>query len=234
MSTLPETILLIKRKVQLAKKKYKNVYINSEKRDIIHGYIMSDGFVNSEGALTIKQGAKQEKYVHWLKEKLNCLTTPTSQIKPVFEPRTTPKKLRSFRFNTRRLLRGFHKMWYKEYPFTDGTVRYKKVLPRNMKGFFSPVFIAVWYAGDGTKIVGSKGAKFEVTCFTPDERKRLKDIFKTKYNIDAVVNRAGQSSRGEDQWTLNINAKDYPKFHALITKIDLIPTLFPYKLHSVR
>jgi hypothetical protein len=201
---------------------YKNLKISRELRDIIHGYIMSDGYVKPEGCLTIDQSQKQHKFVQWLYAKLESIRTthPISDVER--KDKRTNQVTYSSRFNTRRLLHGFRSMWYGNS---------QKALPKNLSGFFSPECISVWFAGDGTKILGSIGAKIEVTNLTPLDRERLKALFKAKYNISVTICRAGKSKKGNTQWTLNINSEDYPKFKALITKIDLIPRLFPYKLH---
>jgi hypothetical protein len=206
------------------KQAYKNLKISRELRDIIHGYIMSDGYVNPEGCMTVEQCKAQHKFVEWLYEKLESLRTTHSISNVERKDKRTNKVTYSSRFNTRRFLHGFRSMWYSQP---------QKTLPKNISGFFSPECISVWFAGDGTKISGRQrlGAKFEVTAFTPLDRERLKELFKAKYNIAATICRAGVSKKGNTQWTLNINSEDYPKFKALITKIDLIPQLFPYKLH---
>ena len=92
--------------------------------------------------------------------------------------------------------------------------------------------MTVWFAGDGTKIIGSKGAKFEVTAFTVQERLKLKNLFFTKFGIRAQIISSGLSKSGRRQWALKIPAHDYEKFRNIITKMDLIPNLFPYKLHK--
>ena len=232
---------LNKQKVRKCQKKWKGIKIDKELRDIIHGYIASDGFVREDGTMTIDNSEKQEKFVQWLYQKLKNLRTE-SPIKTVpRKDKRTGKTTISKRFNTRSLLKGFHKMWYRCHPDArstsgiinaEGKKEYKKCLPKKMEGFFSSTFLAVWFAGDGTKMDDSRGAKYEVTSFTVDERRELQRLFKKKFDIDAVINRSGVSSNGKEQWALCINAPDYNKFRALITKIDLIPTIFPYKLHK--
>jgi hypothetical protein len=209
----------------------KNLKITKETRDIIHGYVMSDGYLRDKGNLTVDQNIKQKKFVEWLFEKFKNIRTetPISQV-----PRTDKRKNTqtfSLRFNTKNLLHGFHSMWYKPTDPKSQTITYKKSLPKSINCFFSPVFIAVWFAGNGTKIIGSKGAKFEVTNYSPEDRQKLKKLFKQKYDISACINRAGVSTTGTEQWSISINSDDYDKFKTLITKIDLISTLFPYKLH---
>ncbi len=216
---------------------YENLKISKELRDLIHGYIMSDGYVSLSGNLTVYHSQKQAKFVNWLYKKFEPIRTQTSISKIERRDVRTNKTYSSLRFNTRNLLHGFRSMWYapcmNHLPCSAKAVqiKYQKGLPKSLSCFFSPVFISIWYAGDGTKIQGSKGVKFEVTAFTPEERQILKNLFQTKYDISAVINRAGVSKSGNTQWALCINASEYPKFKALITQIDLIPTLFPYKLH---
>ena len=79
-------------------------------------------------------------------------------------------------------------------------------------------------------MIGQRGAKFEVTSYTTQERKLLKNLFKQKFNISAKILRGGTTKKGNPQWTLAIPAGEYDKFRRLITQMDLIPTLFPHKL----
>lgn len=217
----------------------KNVKITREMRDIINGYIISEGYVRDTGVLTIDQSIAQEKFVEWMFQYLSPLRAQSTADKAITTltrvDRRTGNITRSKRFNTRAVCKGFHNMWYKSEIRTNNqgilAKTYTKKLPNNMSGFFTPTFLAVWFAGDGTKIIGSVGAKYEVTAFSPSDRLKLKDLFWTKYQIDAKINRAGVSASGTEQWTLNINADDYPKFRSLITEIPLIETLFPHKLH---
>lgn len=46
-----------------------NIKISRTLRDIIHGYIMSDGYINRDGALQVDQSKKQEKFVEWIMTK---------------------------------------------------------------------------------------------------------------------------------------------------------------------
>jgi hypothetical protein len=207
------------------------IKISKELRDIIHGYIMSDGYIRN-GVLTIDQGEKQESFVKWLYHKLEAIRT-SSEIKEVvrIHPKTK-KKSRSFRFVTKAILQGFHNMWYKSYVDKNNVTKYKKRLPKSIDCFFNDIVITLWYAGDGTKILGSIGAKFEVTAFTTEERLKLKSLFEKKLGISTQIISSGTSTSGNPQWALKIPPDQYPKFRDFITKLDLIPTLFPNKLHK--
>lgn len=208
------------------KKKIKEpVVITPLQQQIINGYTMGDGFLSPDGSLTVDHGSDQEKFTYWMLEALRDLCTENRKV-------SVPTRVRngithkSYRFNTRNVLKEYRAIWYPEG---------KKRLPKTIETMFTPLFIAVWYACDGTRIQGSLGARFEVTAFTPEERKQLQELFSSRYNIKSVINRGGTSPAGKDLWSLCINAADYPKFHELVTRdTDLIETLFPQKLHSVK
>jgi len=206
--------------------------LSKETRDIIHGYIMSDGYVNENGALTVDQSLKQKKFAEWLYNKLESIRTDSPIVEVERLHKKTNKKSYSCRFNTLSTLKGFRSMWYKLDKSTLNSCLIKKCLPLGIRGFFSPIFITVWFAGDGTKIIGSKGGKFEVTAFSVDERLLLQRLFKEKYDIEVKINKAGFTSKGKQQWTLNVNAPEYAKFKEIITQSDLITTLFPGKIHA--
>lgn len=211
--------------------KKSNIRISKRLRDIIHGYIMSDGYVRN-GILTIDQGEKQKHFVNWLYDELELIRTlsPISEVERI-NPKT--KKLsRSYRFNTRAFLQGFQHLWYESLVDKNGVTQYRKRLPKSIDCFFNETFLSLWFAGDGTKVVDSVGAKFEVTAFTTDERLRLKNLFFKRFGIQTSIVSSGLSLKGTSQWALKIPASEYQKFRKLITKETLIPQLFPYKLHK--
>lgn len=227
----------LSKKQKIIQKKWEklSIQIDRELRDIIHGYIMSDGQVTPNGSIKVDQSTKQRLFVKWLYEKLQRLRTNTPIRNTVYIDKRSGKKSYSMQFKTRSICKGFRNLWYK--PFADCSncksdikLIYRKHLPSSIDCFFSIPFVTVWFAGNGTKMIGQRGAKFEVTGFTPEERLKLKQLFQTKFNINAKILRAGQSKTGTYQWTLAINTSEYDKFRTLITQMDLIPRIFPYKL----
>lgn len=228
-------ILTEKQKKFMIKLYSNNVKISRQTRDIIHGYIMSDGYVKPLGNLTVQQCLEQRKFVEWLYSELKplCVTKPDDSAISIVKnfSKKTQTEYISARFNTRNLLKGFRKMWYQPYITEDGSTGFKKKLPKSLHCFFNPTFVTVWFAGDGTIIKGSVGAKIEVTNYEPHERERLKKLFKNKFDINTVINKAGYTEKKKQQWTININSAEYPKFRTLITQMDLIEKVFPNKLH---
>jgi LAGLIDADG DNA endonuclease family len=215
------------------KKKWKTsgIKISKDLRDILHGYVMSDGYIR-DGILTIDQSVKQKRFITWLYNKFQPIRT-SSPIKEVSRiHQKTQVKSRSLRFFTRAILNGFHHMWYKPVVDKNGVINDQKKVPKSIDCFFNETFISIWYAGHGTKIIGSIGATFEVTSFTVEERLKLKALFLTKFDIRTEIISSGLSKKGNPQWALKIPANQYQKFRNLITKRDIIPTIFPYKLHK--
>lgn len=232
MTTKNNSLKLSKSQFKLSKKwKTSGIQISKRLRDIIHGYLMSDGYLRN-GVLTVDQGKQQKTFVNWLYNEFELIrtNTPIKEVKRV-HPKTQKTSI-SYRFFTRAVLQGFHHIWYKPVVNENGKTVYIKKLPKSIGCFFNETFISLWFAGDGTKIVDAVGAKFEVTAFTVEERLILKNLFLKKFNIKAVIISSGLSSAGNPQWALKIPANEYAKFRELITKEDLIPKIFPYKLHK--
>lgn len=228
-------MILSKEQLKIQQKWSKaNVKISKELRDIIHGYIFSDGYVTPAGSLQVDQSKEQEKFVMWLYDKLALIRTNTPISDVTRTDKRSGKKTYSKRFYTKTLLKGFRFMWYKPTIDKEGNTKYMKQLPKSIACFFNSICISLWFAGDGTKRTDCRGANIEVTAFTPQERHTLKELFKQKFNISVSINRAGVSKSGTEQWNLVINASDYDIFRHLITQMDLIPKLFPYKLHKLK
>lgn len=206
--------------------------ISRELRDLIHGYIMSDGYVNPSGYLQVDLGEKQANFVQWLYDQLESLRTNNPPRKVERFNKQRGGTTHSLRFTTRNILQGFYAMWYEKVRQPNGTLKYRKKLPKSLMCFFSPTCITLWYAGDGTKEGDSRAMKIEVTAFSVEERLRLQQLFKVKYNITTSINRAGTSKTGTEQWVIRIPADEAFKFRDIITKMDLIPNLFPDKLPS--
>lgn len=206
-----------------------NKGIQRELRDIIHGYVMSDGHITAYGSLQVRHSIKQRKFVEWLYKHLTVLRTPTPIRTVTQVDLRLNTKFTLCGFQTRNILQGFHSLWYKKSK-VGGKIQYIKSLPANLAYFFNSTFLSVWFAGDGTKMIGQRGSKFEVTCYTPEERRYLQQLFKQKFDINAKILRSGVSKTKTTQWSLSIPAEEYEKFRNILIQMDLIPTLFPYKL----
>lgn len=221
------------KQLKIKEKMEKNgVRISRELREIIHGYMMSDGYITTTNSLQVDNGLDQEKFVRWMYEKLKPLCTEKGPTEVSRFDKRTNKTYRSIRFYTKSLLSGFNSMWYKVETDANGKEVRRKCLPKSIACFFNSTFVTLWFAGDGMKDTNYRAAKIEVTAFTPEERLLLKDLFKRKLKITTKINKAGFSTTGKQLWVLQIPADEYDKFREKITEMDLLPTLFPQKLHK--
>ena len=126
-----KTIFMKKNQLRIKQKwKKSGLRISKKLRDTIHGYIMSDGYVNVRGILTIEQSQKQKKFVLWLESELKQIQSSSIKKQVRIHPKTQ-KETVSLRFYTKAVLHGFHSMWYSSYQNQHGFTRYKKKLPNN-------------------------------------------------------------------------------------------------------
>lgn len=211
---------------------------------IINGYVMGDGYVFQEGSLQVDQGAKQRSFVDWMQGHLQpFLSEVGSKAKKLDREYMERNPTSSYRFFTCNHLKNLHKAWYYEVeginPRTGKEGGYLKKLPDNIRELFNPVFITVWYACDGSRYpINTQGrrVKFALDSYsTAQDRETLKSLFLELYGIKSEINKNGFSKKRVQQWKLDINAESYETFHKLITEdcnLDLIPRLFPHKLHK--
>nr|AAL34376.1 unknown [Lobochlamys segnis] len=200
---------------------------------IINGYIMGDGHVRDVGNLTVEHGPHQRKFAEWLLAYMAPICIKNRELSKSYNDDNTVK---SYRFNTQNVLKNYHSNWYKVVEIVKNKKgidkpKYKKHLPNNIQELFTPLFIAVWYACDGTATLTHVSGKFEVTAFTEEERAILKNLFLTKYDIKSQINRSGFSASGTPQYSLVIAANSFERFRRVISKdTTLIQDLLPYKL----
>lgn len=98
----------------------------------------------------------------------------------------------------------------------------KKIVPKSLEYFFSPLTIAIWIQEDGCAL--SSGLKIATNCFTFDDVKFLCQLFKTKYNIEASPN------KDREQWVIYIPKRSMPILAELI-KDYVVPSMF-YKFNN--
>jgi len=83
-----------------------------------------------------------------------------------------------------------HEMFYK---WDSNKQNYIKILPRfaNLSEYLSPMALAIWFMGDGSK--NGSSLRISTNCFTFEEIHELCKILFIKYNIIATANKAGKN-----------------------------------------
>lgn len=98
----------------------------------------------------------------------------------------------------------------------------KKVVPKNLENFFSPLTIAIWIQENSCLL--SSGLKIATNNFTFEEVKFLCELFWIKYGIIASPN------RDRNQCVLYIQKQSIPKL-VLLVKNFIVPSMF-YKFNK--
>lgn len=98
----------------------------------------------------------------------------------------------------------------------------KKIVPKNLEQFFSPLAIAIWIQEDGSS--SASGLKLATNSFTYDDVQYLCSLFKKKYGILASPN------KDRNHWVIYIQKKSMPILAHLV-KDYIVPSMF-YKFNS--
>lgn len=81
--------------------------------------------------------------------------------------------------------------WIYEGFYPNGT---RKIIPKFMATYLSPIALAVWMMDDGTSYK-NKGFKFSTNSFTLEEVKNLALILKDKYCLDSSIHKSGLNNQ---------------------------------------
>ena len=140
-----------------------------------------------------------------------------SSIKPTIKKRIV--KNSKIRFFYRIRTWSFSSLnWIYDSFYPNG----KKIVPKNLEYFFSPLTIAIWIQEDGIEF--SSGFKITTSCFTLEDVEFLCQLFKIKYGISALPN------KDKNQWIIYIPKKSMPILANLI-KDYVVPSMF-YKFNN--
>ena len=70
-------------------------------------------------------------------------------------------------------------------------VNKKKIIPKNLGEYLTPLSLAIWFMGDGS--ISHKSARFATNCFTHTELDFLVSILKTKFDLDVTIQNSGKN-----------------------------------------
>jgi len=191
------------------------------------GYAPSAG---SGGKIeSVKLAFYQEKsngeYLLYLHSKLSRLGYCNSKIPQISSRKKPDGTLRYYyRFKTYSYtsLNWVYDLFYKTSVLNGETYR-RKVVPKEVKRFLTPLALAVWFMDDGT-CYKNKGVRFSTNCFTLDEVKFLGEVLSEKYGLTYSIHKTGVVN----QYSLYL-----PKTNLSNLKTLLLPHMHPsmyYKL----
>ena len=80
-------------------------------RSIVIGHILGDGYLYKDGRLQVEQARSHEKYVDWLFDQLNFLTSGPISLVQRTHPKTKKKSF-SCRFYTKKVFLDLESIFY--------------------------------------------------------------------------------------------------------------------------
>lgn len=98
----------------------------------------------------------------------------------------------------------------------------KKIIPRNLEMYLTPLALAIWFRHDGSKL--GKGAKIATNCFCVKDLEFLCLLLKNKYNLEFSIHSGGK----DKGYSLDIKSTSMSNFSSII-KPYILPCLC-YKL----
>lgn len=199
--------------------------------EIIYGSLLGDASVEKRKGgkgtriLFYQENSHTEYllFLHRLIANLGYCNTNIPKLQTRLGKKGKIRKIIRFSTWTYNQFNEIHNNWYISSinPLT-GLVTNKKVLPKNIDNYLSPLALAIWIMNDGGK--SSKGLKLATNNFTLSEVKYLINILNKKYNIKANIHKTGTI----DQYNIYILSDSMPILVNLI-KPYIIPSM-KYKL----
>lgn len=189
--------------------------LNGYQREVLVGLLLGDGHLETQNdgrtyRLKVEHIFWQKDYTDWLYQifKEWVLTPPQEKIQIIED---LPRRKYWFSTVSHGALRFYAQQFYHNK---------KKILPKLILKWLSPLTIAVWYMDDGSiKSNRHRALILNTQCFTKEENQKLIEVIKNKFDIEMSLRPQRQ------QWQLYIGSLSVEKFVQLI---------WPYILPSMR
>ncbi len=153
--------------------------VSDKQIEILVGCLPGDAYLTKLGKIQIEQSSKQEGYINWKYQELSSISYSSPKAVTRFEKRDN-RVTKSLRFWTRQYFRIWRNSFYEDN---------RKIFPKNLVNWITPLAIAVWYMDDGCY------QKFDCTLSTEsfDEESREKLINRLKiFGIEAIPRGKGK------------------------------------------
>ncbi len=188
---------------------------------IIFGTLLGDGFAErrntGEGTrICFYQEDSHVKYLLWLHSILSDLGYCNETIPKISTRLGKGSKVRKIiRFSTWSFssFNWIHELWY---------VDKKKVVPKNIGEYLTPLALAIWIMDDGARV--SSGLKLCTNSFTYSEVLILVNVLNTNFDLKASVISSGK----KDQYVLYIWKQSMEKLRQIVSPY-IIPEI-KYKI----
>lgn len=198
-----------------------NTPLNKEIIEIIYGSLLGDASAEKRKGgkgtriLFYQEGSHSYYllFLHRLIANLGYCNTNIPKLQTRISKNGKLRKIIRFSTWTYDQFNNIHNNWY---------INGKKILPKNIEYYLSPLALAIWIMDDGGKV--GKGLKLATNNFSKDEIKHLIYILNKKYNIKSTIHKTGAI----DQYNIYILSESMPILVNLI-KPYIVPSM-KYKL----
>ncbi|MBU0978793.1 MAG: hypothetical protein ABIJ03_00290 [Patescibacteria group bacterium] len=143
---------------------------------ILLGSIIGDSYIYPLGKVCFDHSARQKDYLVWKHTELKSIAYPKISCVKRFDKRTKKQTI-SWRFFLKQYFRPLRQLFY---------INGKKVIPKDLKGWLSPLLLAVWYMDDGHLDRG-KYPLFATEGFSETDVKYLSEILYTEHGLKSIV-----------------------------------------------
>lgn len=158
----------------------KNIVIKPTNRQmsIIVGSILGDACVYKKGKICFEHSVAQKEYLLWKYSELENLAYPKVSKVIRYDQRYEKENI-SIRFFLRQYFRLLRSSFY-----PSG----KKIIPKDIAKWLSPLAIAVWYMDDG-HLDNGKYPIFATESFTLSDLEIVRSFLRDKYDISSIINK---------------------------------------------
>jgi recombination protein RecA len=170
-------------------KTIKNFKLTDEQKEILFGTLLGDSHLETRNQgrtyrLKIEHSFRQKEYVDWLYRKFEgwTLTAPVARSRTItFRGQTKTYEGVGFSTLSCGRLRFFAQQFYRQG---------KKVVPKTIHRWLTPLTLAVWYMDDGSiKSKQHQTVFLNMQGFAESDIKRLQTALENKYGIKTMIRR---------------------------------------------
>ena len=180
--------------------------LSIKQKEILRRSLLGDGHLTKTTrgfAFRANHSIKQKKYVDW---KYNQLTEITN---------SAPSDCQNRVYYFRSVAHPFFKVLHKEF-----YVGRRKIVPKQIKNWISPLTVAVWIMDDGSR--DGRQLRINSQSFSKLENKKLISVLEAKLGIKATLN------RDKDRYRLRIKDESMEIVREIARKY-IIPSML-YKI----
>lgn len=208
----------------------KTLKLNSVQRQVLIGTLLGDAFMpqragKPEYKIKFEQKQACADFIYHLYELFKPFVGTGPQLRHVNKSKPNEPKLFSAWFTTytHESFKFYYHLFYKK----DGSLRFKKRVPKDIHRFLTRKALAYWFMDDGTYTVTTSGNHvyyLSTQGYNYDDQIILKNALKTRFNLNVTIHKSTIYYR------LYIPLDEAEKFVKLIS--PYIRETFRYKIKN--